>query len=385
MATLRSRWDRGGYLGAYAARSPWTPVSLPVKAPAASDVLDRFDETLRWVERFRRDSHTSAGRARFRVEHRTIRGRNLGANDIPARIWIDSFEQLCVLLGTVGEVRALDALVDQTRALCPDLLPWVVAHPRRAVEHKEVWTRALATVTWIAQHQPGDLYLRQIDVEGVDTKFVERHARLLDELLAAFLPSGRVDLRPGAGFAARHGFRSKPDYVRFRLLSPDPRFPPGITELRLRADELAVAPPGATRVFVVENEITYLAFPPVPDAIVIFGSGYALSGIRELPWLERRELVYWGDIDTHGFAILSNLRSRLPAVASMLMDHRTLLAHPLQWSEEATPTGRSLSHLTGSETDCYHDLVEDRYGRAVRLEQERVRFSLLEQALEPWC
>ena len=30
------------------------------------------------------------------------------------------------------------------------------------------------------------------------------------------------------------------------------------------------------------------------------------------------------------------------------------------------------------------DLVEDRYGTSVRLEQERVRFSQVERALEPW-
>ncbi|NOR71388.1 MAG: hypothetical protein GQ532_17115, partial [Methylomarinum sp.] len=33
---------------------------------------------------------------------------------------------------------------------------------------------------------------------------------------------------------------------------------------------------------------------------------------------------YWGDLDTHGFAILSRLRHYYPQVKSILMDEKTL-------------------------------------------------------------
>jgi hypothetical protein len=35
--------------------------------------------------------------------------------------------------------------------------------------------------------------------------------------------------------------------------------------------------------------------------------------LAALPWLHDEQIVYWGDIDTHSFAILSRLRERLPA------------------------------------------------------------------------
>jgi hypothetical protein len=140
----------------------------------------------------------------------------------------------------------------------------------------------------------------------------------------------------------------------------------------------------AKTVFIVENEITYLAFPEVPNSVVMFGSGYTLEAANAQPWLEPKEIVYWGDIDTHGFAILNNLRSRLPLVGSILMDKITLMAHSQQWVREPMPTSRPLEYLTGEESSVYTDLVEDRYGRSLRLEQERVRFSLLRRALEPW-
>jgi hypothetical protein len=60
----------------------------------------------------------------------------------------------------------------------------------------------------------------------------------------------------------------------------------------------------------VENEITYLAFPLPPESIVIYGSGYAAGRLRPLSWLADLDLVCWGDIDTHGLAILNRVRRR---------------------------------------------------------------------------
>ena len=44
-------------------------------------------------------------------------------------------------------------------------------------------------------------------------------------------------------------------------------------------------------------------------------------------WLKGRPLHYWGDIDTHGFAMLDRVRAIFPAAESFLMDRETLCAH----------------------------------------------------------
>lgn len=256
-------------------------------------------------------------------------------------------------------------------------------NPLIAIAHSTIWTHLVATVTWITAHDTSRLYVRHLDVGGVDTKFVERHQQLLGQLLTAALPAGRVDLGQSS-FALRFGFRSKPGYTRFRLLSPISTFPPGFTELRLRTDELAKLDLPASTVFVVENEVSYLAFPEVHEAIVVFGEGFRLTTLEALPWLHRKEIVYWGDIDTHGFAILNRLRARFGSVTSILMDHDTLLAHPDQYVTEPNPTSEPQPHLTVAEQALYRDLIEDRFGHTVRLEQERVRFSLVRRALRPW-
>jgi hypothetical protein len=149
---LRKRWDRGQYALAYTMGAAWKPVSLPVRAPTPAELLDRFDEARRWAERFEADSRRRNGQPRFRIEYRTVKGRNVGANQLPARIWVDTLEQLCALLGTTEQLRVLDELLTGTRAALPEAVPWVVDHPLVAVEYQQIWERALATVAWIATH-----------------------------------------------------------------------------------------------------------------------------------------------------------------------------------------------------------------------------------------
>jgi hypothetical protein len=132
---------------------------------------------------------------------------------------------------------------------------------------------------------------------------------------------------------------------------------------------------------VVENEITYLAFPPPEGSVVIFG-GYALPRLNRLTWLADKDLIYWGDIDTHGFAILNQLRRRYPHARSILMDRPTLLTHEAHWTQESKPVNAYLELLTSDEAALYTDLVEGVLGDAIRLKQERVHFSAIERGLQ---
>jgi hypothetical protein len=87
--------------------------------------------------------------------------------------------------------------------------------------------------------------------------------------------------------------------------------------------------------------------------------------------------VYWGDIDTHGFAILDGLRAKFSHVSSMLIDRATLTAHRAHWGTEEVPALKALERLTTEESSLYGELT----GSHVRLEQERVRFSAIAAAL----
>jgi hypothetical protein len=145
--------------------------------------------------------------------------------------------------------------------------------------------------------------------------------------------------------------------------------------------ELADSALPVSTVFVVENEVTYLAFPQAQSSVVVFGGGYAAARLRQLPWLADRQLYYWGDLDTHGFAILNRLRGAFGHARSLLIDRETLLAHEGQWVREPEPVTDHLELLTPEEVALYRDLVEDTFGHSVQLEQERIAYSAIERAV----
>jgi hypothetical protein len=117
------------------------------------------------------------------------------------------------------------------------------------------------------------------------------------------------------------------------------------------------------RVFVVENESAGLAFPPMPGSVVVLGLGHAVSLIAAARWLADCEVHYWGDLDTHGFAMLDRLRASLPLARSLLMDRATLLAHRPLWTNEEAPYIASLDRLTTEEAALYADLRYDQLAR----------------------
>ncbi|OQY18067.1 MAG: hypothetical protein B6I36_07835 [Desulfobacteraceae bacterium 4572_35.1] len=165
------------------------------------------------------------------------------------------------------------------------------------------------------------------------------------------------------GFCQRYGFRDKPALVRLRILdqclvAESEMFviaQPAELDITLTQPCFAQLNLAVDKVFITENEINFLAFPPVKGSVVIFGAGYGFQSLAQADWLRDAELYYWGDIDTHGFAILSQLRATFPQAISLLMDRHTLLEHRAHWVEEPQPETIDLQLFTRDECALYND------------------------------
>jgi hypothetical protein len=380
VAGLRSRWDRGDYLAALARGVPWEPIAVPLRPPSAADVAADYTGVQDWVTGWQRP-----GRC-LRVEFARVGGRHFGVNELPRRAWVDTPEALWALLGVRADVDRYLEIVSEVRRELPDASDWVAEHPITVLAHAAVWSNLVSVVRWLRDDAPPGASVRQIDVPGVDTKFVERHRGLLTDLLDVCLPAARIDGSvPRHDFARRYRFVVKPSYVRLRRLDGDGLYPQlASAELGLRTSDLARLPVACRTVFVVENEVSYLALPAVPDAVAVYGAGYAVSLLAPLGWLADRDLVYWGDVDTHGFVMLDRLRGAFGALRSLLMDRDTFFAHEAHWGHEPAQVNAVLDRLTAEEAGLYCDLVEATYGPSLRLEQERIRFGAVHAALTPW-
>jgi hypothetical protein len=249
-------------------------------------------------------------------------------------------------------------------------------HPLHVLEHQHQWDRILLVVEWFLKHSRSKLYLRQIDLPGVDTKFIEQRASLLGSILDELLPPEAIasEFSSARNFAARFGFLCKPSFIRVRTLDAQLTVA-GLRDIATPIDQLANLILPARVVFITENETNGLAFPDVHGGVVIYGLGYSVRALGAIPWLHRIPVYYWGDIDTHGFAILGSLRATLPTVQSLMMDQATLFAHRDHWGEELEQELGPIQHLTPEEAQVAEGLRTDAYARRVRLEQEHIGFA----------
>lgn len=378
---VKRLWDRGAILTDMAGGGGMFPKRLVLKRPTAVELRDHFASARDWSS-----SLLQASNIRLTMRH--VRHRVLGTNSVPHEAWVESREDAATIIGKRRELERFGKLLALVGKRQPGLLPWIAKKPMRALELEHDWVGLVDVVEWLQRHPRPGIYLRQMDVAGVDTKFVHSHRGVLAELLDLALPPESVDgsQKGAARFERRFGFRTKPERIRIRFLDPDCVRLPWIEEGRcsdvtLSASGFSALQSTVSKVIITENEINFLALPPMTRTIAVFSAGYGFDGLAQARWLKHCNLHYWGDIDTHGFAILDELRRHFETVESLLMDRETFLAFRSLWVSEPSPTYRSLTRLDQSEQLLYDDLRMGTFGPSPRLEQERIGFAWVRNAL----
>ena len=378
-AQVQRWWDRGELLAELVhAEEATFPRRLRLKVPTSADITRDFDAVRTWATEIRATAHC-------RIIMRGFSHRVFGANELPAQAWLDSVDAALALIGKrkdAARFRELLVLIGERR---PELLSWLATRPLLALELAGRMPALLDVVDWLHEHPRPGVYLRQVDIPAVHSKFIEAHRGVLSELFDLVLDPAVVDASHVGigGFAARYGFLQRPTRIRFRILDPARALLPtgGLQDMTLDAASFAGLSPPVKSVFITENETNFLAFPFCADSMVVFGAGYGWEMLAEATWLRGCRVHYWGDIDTHGFAILDALRSHFPHVQSLLMDRETLLAHHSLWGREQVQASHDLPRLTKDEKALYDDLRDNRIASQVRLEQERIGFRWLQTRL----
>lgn len=377
-AQLRRLWDRGELLRGLVYGDTGLPLRLTLKGPSSTELAECFEAVRAWIAEL-------VAVPQIRIEWREVNHRILGSQRVPKSVWVDQLDHAFALIGRRGEAAKFSELLARSRSRQPALLAWMERRPLRTLELAQDWEGLLAVTDWFLRHPRPCIYLRQVDIPGVHSKFIEAHRGVLTEWLDLVLPPEAIlsDRIGGSRFAIRYGFLDKPARIRFRVLDSGVAVLPGIAQpdIMLDASSFAALDIAVHRVFITENETNFLAFPLVLDAIIVFGAGYGWDALAKAEWLRRCSLYYWGDIDTHGFAILDQLRSRFEHVESFLMDRPTLMAHEVLWGEEDDQVVHDLPRLTETERALFNDLRDNRIRRNLRLEQEMIGFGKIKAAL----
>lgn len=287
---------------------------------------------------------------------------SLGRQSVPERLVLQSPSDVAHFCGKAAHWRRVTGRVARLLTVpetgAEQAFEAVLARSAAAVEAlaDADFERLLGVLGWLAENPESGLYVRQLPIRGVDSKWVGAHRGLVERLHAA------------ATGAATMGLAAAPGLVRIRFLDPL-LAPGGLGDVAAPVKQLAALAMAPRTVFVFENLESVLAMPPMPGSVVVHGSGYAVDRLAGIPWLQNARVIYWGDLDSHGFAILNRFRSYGLVVSTALMDGATLDAFADLCVPEPKPAAGVFGHLLPAELDVMAELAAR---GNVRLEQERI-------------
>jgi hypothetical protein len=281
--------------------------------------------------------------------------------------------------------------------------------------------RLVALLSWFVIHPDSGLYVRQLPVQGVDTKWVDRARRwLVSQLLLRIKgglaspdgpQAGGVDDRQALtetvgelsvleefadgsatpDFYRICGLLRPPTRMRIAVLCPELRRQiGGVRNLESSVEDLVQLPMRLRGVVIVENLETAYSLEDAPGVVAVVKLGNAVSLVGQLPWTRGVPVLYWGDVDSYGFSILAQARQALEphgsSVESVLMDVSAVERHLHLVVNEPVQTSRvDCRWLRPSEIEVYEGLLGNRWGKQVRIEQERIAWPEASALLREWA
>ncbi|WKN41778.1 Wadjet anti-phage system protein JetD domain-containing protein [Tunicatimonas pelagia] len=343
-------------------------------------MASRFEEIHRGLLRLRQHSKEETG-AGYSVWWEEVNSHSIGKNLFPASIWIQrKVDYLALLSPELQEhYRRFTLASAQLLREFPQLEEWVSNQVRRVGDYGPQWPDLIKVCQWFVHHHRRDYYyIRELPI-AVPTKFIEQHKPILSELLLQLLPAEQVDATFGGNrehnFEKRFGLKYDETLVRLRFL--DPALADGIDDMAIRHTTLANHPFGGTKVIITENKMNFLTLPPLPQTIALWGGGFQVHLLRTARWLRNRQLYYWGDLDTHGLSILSQLRQQFGHAESLMMDRTTF--DQFYTDDQAPPIPQvNIDNLHDDERALFYYLKKGN----LRLEQEKIPQWYVQQQLE---
>lgn len=343
--------------------------SFPMEFPVGQ-LSKNLAERRNQIEELRQRSKENIGQG-YTLEWQTTNQRDLGKQTAPHRVVIETLDDYLAIIRKRTEYVQFVTDVERIRRQFPVLENWLCTNPQVVIENSGHWDDLLKVCDYFVKHPRPNMYVRELPI-SVHTKFIEQHSRILRDLLDTLLPPDAV-IPDATDFNGRFGLKSPPTRIRMRLLEEqlDWQYGLRLDDLTLPVEQLAyllaehIKP---RRVLIVENLINFLTLPKIPDGVGIFGGGFAVHLLREVQWLNQCDVIYWGDIDAHGFEILSDLRGLFPLVRSLMMDRETLETYTDYVVRGERSRLERLSHLTEAESLVVQDVMENDW----RLEQEHI-------------
>ncbi len=347
-------------------------LSIPLKPPIKlSEWHTNFAKGNAWLEGCQ---EIAARYPYFHFTYQNHRFVGMGNASIPVRVTFTDILAIFRLIGRAEEASSYKKAYATVRETVPQLLPWMLTS-KGIRTFKEpttvrIYLAVLRSLVKFFQQQreasASPLYLRDIRLAPVDTKFWERESSFILAVYQALYPEDGI--RNWTDLLTRLQLVRFPTQYAIRFLDDALRIHPKLEWFSSSPDQLDALDLHPRVIFLVENKTNFLRFPKVKDAILLFSSGKSIPYLLScLNWLkEHPHIYYWGDMDEDGFEMLNRARSILPQIQSFLMEKNLLLRYQNQlvFDEGLRFELAKLQFLTPMEKEAFLSL------RSQRLEQE---------------
>jgi hypothetical protein len=377
-------WTNQTFLKSMLSKETFFPLLIPAGMVSSKQMMENFSIIQDNIEKLRAQDKKSLG-AGYEILYTEINHRKLGNQLLPRQICIQTKQDFLFLIKKQKAFTLFEKGFNLLMASLPDLYPFLAQNPMMVLKYYDVLFDLILVCKFFIDNPNPLKYLRELDIPGVDTKFIENHKQVLKPMLDIILPSHAVNKKfvkiSNHGFEKRFNLKYDMPLIRFRLLDSNLINDFRLQDISTTIEEFSCLALPIEKVFITENKINGLSFPMKPDSMVIFGLGYGIQALKHSSWLASKQIFYWGDIDTHGFAILSMMRQYFSNTQSFLMDRTTFFGFEKLWVKESKnqrSTGR-LAHLTCDEQRLYQDLVDNTHGEMIRLEQERISYEYVKK------
>lgn len=307
----------------------------------------------------------------YTLEFQLVKTKFLASQNLPISIYFDTEKDFLKFLSKEKEVELFKSDVEKITNAFPELKDWIIKNALRVITNQTEWNNILKVCQYFKQNPKPNLYIRELPI-NVHTKFIERNKSVIRELLDILLPEHINN--EYKEFEKRFHLKFSEPLVRFKILDKEisRQFFSGLDDIAIPVSQFEVLTLPIKRVLVVENKTTLyttLTLPKMDSTIAIFGSGYSVYNLKNANWFANIELFYWGDIDVHGFQILSQFRSYFPQTKSILMDQQTF--DNFFENDIGTLTNITTQlNLTDDEEKLYTILKKNNW----RLEQEKIPY-----------
>lgn len=311
----------------------------------------------------------------YTVKFQTINKKEIGTQDIPSEISFQTENDFLKFLHKEKEVVRFRTDCTFILSKFPELRGWIIKYPKKIIENHLQWNDLLKVCDYFAENPKPNLYIRELPIQ-IHTKFIENNKGIIKELLDILI--SEYTNKNETNFEKRFNLKYAEPTVRFRVLDENisSHYLLGINDLNIPIGQFEKLNLPIKKVFIAENKMNILTFPMIENSIIIFGSGFSVENLKRVEWLKDTELYYWGDLDVHGFEILSQFRGYFSNVKSILMDKLTFEKY-FDDDKGTSSTNSAELNLTAEEQELYELLKENNW----RLEQEKIPLACVNEIL----